>query len=73
VSLGKLTLKDKLMKLYPTRIECVCGETSDLLFIIENIDGCAASVNIKTCVTPEYWDELALKVKEALVLMDLGS
>lgn len=72
MSLGKLTLKDKLMKLYPTRIECVCEETSDLLFVIDNLDGCAASINIKTCVTAEYWDELTIKIRDALVMMNLG-
>jgi len=61
------------MKLYPVKFECVCDETGDQLFIVENNDGPTANVYIKTCVTVEYWDEIAAKVREALVLMDLGS
>ena len=61
------------MKLYPVKFECVCDETGEQLFIIENNDGATAHVNIKTCVTVEYWDEISAKVREALVLMDLGS
>lgn len=61
------------MKLYPVKFECVCDDTGEQLFIIENNDGATANVNIKTCVTVEYWDEISAKVREALVLMDLGS
>jgi hypothetical protein len=61
------------MKLYPVKFECVCDETGDQLFIVENNDGPTANVHIKTCVTVEYWDEISAKVREALVLMDLGS
>lgn len=61
------------MKLYPVKFECVCDDTGEQLFIIENNDGATANVNIKTCVTVDYWDEISAKVREALVLMDLGS
>lgn len=61
------------MKLYPVKFECVCDDTGEQLFIIENNDGATANVNIKTCVTVEYWDEISARVREALVLMDLGA
>lgn len=61
------------MKLYPVKFECICQDTSEQLCIIENNDGPTANVHINTPVTVEYWDEISAKVREALVLMDLGS
>jgi hypothetical protein len=60
------------MKLYPVKFECVDESTCDQVFIVENNDGPTANVYIKTPVTLEYWDELSAKIREALVLMDLG-
>lgn len=60
------------MNLYPVKFECICQDTAEQLFIIENNDGPTANVYIKTPVTVDYWDEIAAKVREALVMMDLG-
>jgi hypothetical protein len=64
--------EDKLMKLYPVKFECIDEETCDQVFIVENNDGPTANVYIKTPVTVDYWDEIAAKVREALVMMNLG-
>jgi hypothetical protein len=62
-----------MMKLYPTKIIGVCDDTADILFTIEDADGSTANVDIKTCVTAEYWDELTVKIREALAMMNLGN
>jgi hypothetical protein len=60
------------MKLYPIKFECVDESTCDLVFVVENNDGQTANVYIKTPVTLEYWDELTVKIREALAMMNLG-
>jgi hypothetical protein len=60
------------MKLYPVKFECLDESACGPVFVIENNDGVTAMVTIKTYVTVDYWDEISAKVREALVLMDLG-
>lgn len=58
------------LNMYPVRFECI-DEIHDLLFTVEAFDEATATVEIKTVVTVESWDEIAAKVREALVLMQL--
>lgn len=60
------------MKLYPVRFECT-DEVQQLVFCVEAFDEATATVEIKTVVTVGSWDEIAAKVREALVLMELES
>jgi hypothetical protein len=61
------------INIHPTKIIGVCDATGFILFTVEDNDGSTANVNIKTCTTVEYWDELTVKIREALAMMDLGN
>lgn len=56
--------------MYPVRFECT-DETDALVFSVEAFDEATATVKIETLVTVGSWDEIAAKVREALVLMEL--
>ena len=58
------------LNMYPVRFECI-DEIKDVMFSVEAFDEATATVEIKTVVTVESWDEIAAKVREALVLMQL--
>lgn len=47
-------------------------ETNELLFRVKVFDEACASVEIKTVVNVESWDEMSAKIREALVLMELA-
>jgi hypothetical protein len=69
----KTKLPDSGINIHPTKIIGVCDATGFILFTVEDNDGSTANVNIKTCTTVEYWDELTVKIREALAMMDLGN
>lgn len=60
----------KVIKMYPIEFEA-CDETDELLFRVKMFDEVCATVEIKTPVTVDYWDEVSAKIREALVAMDL--
>jgi hypothetical protein len=41
------------------------------MFTVEAFDSATATVKIQIAVTVESWDEIAAKVREALVMMQL--
>jgi hypothetical protein len=60
------------MKLMVTHVECYDEATEDLIFKMEAFDDVCATLEIKTVVSGDAWAELAIKVAEALELMDMG-
>lgn len=56
--------------MYPVRFECLT-EFADVMFTVEAFDSATATVKIQIAVTVESWDEIAAKVREALVMMQL--
>ena len=58
-----------MIKVYPTKFEAYDG--ADSIFNIEAMDEAAATVKIPTCVNVAMWDEIAPKIRECLVAMEL--
>ena len=53
----------------PTKFEIYDDGDTDLLATIEMMDECASTLQIKTCVSPDSWPELARVIQGALELM----
>ena len=58
------------LKQYPTKIE-IYDEPDEIVSIVEMFDESSASVEIKTVVNVEMWDEISAEIREALVKMEL--
>jgi len=56
--------------MYPVHFECI-NEIKEVMFTVGTFDSATATVEIQIAVTVESWDEIAAKVREALVMMQL--
>ena len=54
------------MTLAPSRFECTDDATDDLIFTVQAFDLECSTVEIKTVVTPESWEEISKLVLKAL-------
>lgn len=60
-----------MIKIYPVRIEAIDPETKDLMFIMETFDEGAATVEIKTVISPSNIDNLVAAMRRSLQMLEL--
>jgi len=58
------------ISVYPTKFEAF-DETNELLFIVEMFDECSATVEIKTVLNTESWNEISSRIGDCLGSMGL--
>ena len=60
-----------MIKVYPVKIEAIDAETNDLMFTMETLDGGAATVEIKTVISPSNIDNLVAAMRRSLQMLEL--
>lgn len=60
-----------MIKIYPVKIEAIDPETNDLMFTMETFDAGAATVEIKTVISPSNIDNLVAAMRRSLHMLEL--
>lgn len=60
-----------MIKVYPIKIEAIDAETNDLMFTMETFDEGAATVEIKTVISPSNIDNLVAAMRRSLQMLEL--
>ena len=60
-----------MIKVYPVKIEAIDAETKDLMFTMETFDEGAATVEIKTVISPSNIDNLVAAMRRSLQMLEL--
>lgn len=59
------------LKIYPVKFEAY--QDGEQLFKVEAFDSSTATVSVDSLMTVELWDEVAAKVRECIVAMELDT
>jgi len=62
---------DVELKVYPVKFEAY--QDGEQLFTVEAFDSSTATVSVDSLMTVELWDEVAAKVRECIVAMELDT
>ena len=60
-----------MIKIYPTKIEAIDDETSELMFTMETFDSQCAVVEMKATINSQNMEKILTAVRSAVQMLDL--
>ena len=60
-----------MIKIYPTKIEAIDDETSELLFTMETFDSECAIVEMTAAITKQNMEKILTAVRSAVQMLEL--